>query len=140
MSEMNQLKMFTVEEANALIPKLTEILKFLQVKREKILSQEVEIDALELVTDLKNAAQTKTLNDAVEDYQRIVAEFYAAVDEVHSMGCLLKDLDLGLIDFYSLYHNRIVYLCWKLGDAEVGHWHEIGRGYSHRQPLIFDGD
>jgi hypothetical protein len=47
----------------------------------------------------------------------------------------LKDPNLGLIDFYVRREGRMVFLCWKLGESEIGHWHEVERGYKDRQPL-----
>ena len=61
--------------------------------------------------------------------------FYGIVDEIHETGCVLKDVDLGLVDFYGYHKGRMVYLCWKLGESEVSYWHEIGHGYIHRQPI-----
>ena len=135
MSELNKIKVFTVEEAKALIPRLTDLLRELQSKREAITSQEVEIDALELVTEKKEGEPANILEKSVEKYNHTVARFYAIIDEVQATGCFLKDIDLGLVDFYTLYQGRVVYLCWRLGENEIQFWHEVGRGYSYRQPL-----
>ncbi len=135
MSELNKIKVFTVEEAKALIPRLTELLQELQSQRESIAAQEVEIDALELVTEQKEGQPANILAASVEKYNHTVARFYAIIDEVQATGCFLKDIDLGLVDFYTLYQGRVVYLCWRLGEKEIQFWHEVGRGYSYRQPL-----
>lgn len=135
---MHDLKVFTVEEANRMLPLLSERIHELQKKREMIMALEVEIDALELVTDHKGENGSPAVHKKVEEYQQIVNRFYAVIDEIHETGCLLKDLDMGLVDFYSLNNGRGVYFCWKLGEPEVAHWHEIGRGYAYRQPIIFD--
>lgn len=135
MSELNKIKVFTVEEAKGVIPRLTELLQELQSKRESITSQEVEIDALELVTVQKEGQPANILAASVEKYNHTVARFYAIIDEVQATGCFLKDIDLGLVDFYTLYQGRVVYLCWRLGEKEIQFWHEVGRGYSYRQPI-----
>ena len=44
---------------------------------------------------------------------------------IHRRGCLIKDLDTGLLDFYALNGDRLVFLCWKLGEADVAHWHPL---------------
>ncbi|HXV28443.1 MAG TPA: DUF2203 domain-containing protein, partial [bacterium] len=138
MSELNKIKVFTVEEARRLTPRLTELLKELQVKRASIAAQEVEIDALELVTEQKEGASAPVLDKSVEKYNHTIARFYALIDEIQSFGCFLKDIDLGLIDFYTIYQGRVVYLCWKMGEREVEFWHEVGRGYSYRHPIEHD--
>ena len=51
------------------------------------------------------------------------------------MGCFLKDIETGLVDFYALHEGRVVYLCWRLGEPQVSFWHEVGRGFTYRQPI-----
>ena len=58
-----------------------------------------------------------------------------AVDRVHEFGCLLKDLDIGLIDFPTLFQGEEVYLCWKLGEAGIGFWHGVNEGFRGRKPI-----
>lgn len=140
MEEMNQLKVFTVEEANRLIPRLAEMIQELRQKRGFVMGMEVEIDTLELVTEKKQDAERDPLKQKLEEYHRAVQDFYGLIDEIHQMGCFLKDVDLGLVDFYALYNGRVVYLCWKLGDPEVAYWHEVGRGYAYRQPIVLEQD
>jgi len=135
MGDMNQLKVFTVEEANQLLPKLSELIRELQELRQSIFAKEVEIDALELVMDKGEQGTSPVLDSEVAAYQQAIARFYAVVDEIHRTGSFLKDISTGLVDFYSHHQDCIVYLCWKLGEAEIKHWHEVGSGYAARQPL-----
>lgn len=136
MEESDSIKLFTPDEANQLLPRLSALIQTLQNKREVILSREVEIDALEMVVEKNAEGESSLLNQKVAEYQLEVRSFYDLVDEIQGLGCLLKDVSLGLVDFYSEYQGRMVYLCWKLGDPEVGHWHEIGSGYAFRQPIL----
>lgn len=134
---MNNFKMFTVETANQLIPVLNKLLGDLQTKKNEILKREVEIDAMELIGG-KDTAASPEIRAQLEAYESTVNEFYNIIDEIHRQGCLLKDVDTGLVDFYSLHNGRVVYLCWRLGEEEVTTWHEIGRGFMHRQPIRAD--
>ena len=133
MGKTHDLKMFTLEEANRLLPQLTEWFNELRTSRETILSLEVEIDSLELVTEKDDSGASPALSRKVEGYTRLVNRFYALVDEIQGTGCLLKDLDLGLVDFYSLQNNRVVFLCWKLGEPGIEFWHDINTGFASRQ-------
>jgi hypothetical protein len=135
--EKNQLKLFTVQEANRLLPELEKLVRELRQKRNLIASLEVEIDLLEILSpkDDSDAASSPVFNKKVEDYQKLVDHFYGLIDKIHAAGCFLKDIDMGLLDFYTLYQGRVVYLCWRLGEKEITTWHEIGRGYSYRQPI-----
>ena len=136
MEEMNQLKLFTVEEANQLIPKLENLVTELRQKRELILSQEVEIDALELVANKDASGYSPAIQRKVEEYQKNVNRFYKVIEGIHEIGCFLKDAESGLIDFYTLHKGRVVYLCWQLGEKEITAWHEIGRGFSFPPPPL----
>ena len=138
MEEINRLRLFTVEEANQLIPQLESLILELRQKRELILAQEVEIDALELVADKNTEDVPPAIHQKVEDYQSNVNRFYSLVDTIYELGGFLKDLELGLVDFYTLYQGHVVYLCWKMGEKEITTWHEVGRGYSFRQPIEFE--
>lgn len=131
----NQVKIFTLEEANALLPKLTEMIRDLQSKREKILSLEVEIDALELVTEKDDSGASPAMSKRVDEYTRTMAAFYGLVDEIHGMGCFLKDVDMGLIDFYSVQDKQGIFLCWKLGEKKIEHWHDINKGFDSREKI-----
>lgn len=61
--------------------------------------------------------------------------FNETVTSIQSTGCILKDLDIGLIDFPVLYRDEEVYLCWKLGEPSIQFWHRIEDGFGGRQPL-----
>ena len=54
---------------------------------------------------------------------------------IHRRGCLIKDLELGLVDFYALAGDRLVMLCWKIDEPEIQHWHTLDGGFAGRQPL-----
>jgi hypothetical protein len=57
------------------------------------------------------------------------------LQELEAVGCVFKGFDAGLVDFYSLREDRPVFLCWKLGEDRITHWHEIDAGFSGRQPI-----
>ncbi len=132
MSTEDQIKVFTVAEAEKLLPRLTVFIKRLQAIRGELLKMEVEIDAQEIVS---GGQATPTVERQVEIYNQAVAQFYESVDEIHALGCYLKDADLGLIDFYCLRESKVVYLCWKLGEPHIGYWHEVGNGFGARESL-----
>ncbi len=131
----NEVKVFTVEEANELLPVLTELVHNLQGKRDQAVEIEVRIDALELVTNSGDDSSARELEKLVEKHRQVVAEFYKIVDEIQSHGCILKDIDLGLIDFYGVVEGRIVCLCWRLGEEQISFWHDVKEGYANRQSL-----
>ncbi|HET6894954.1 MAG TPA: DUF2203 domain-containing protein, partial [Candidatus Baltobacteraceae bacterium] len=63
------------------------------------------------------------------------AEIVRIINRIEAYGCIVKDIDLGLIDFPSMREGRAVYLCWKAGEEEITHWHGMDEGFSERKPL-----
>jgi hypothetical protein len=61
-----------------------------------------------------------------------------AIQHIHEFGCQVKDLDIGLIDFPTLYRGREVLLCWKLGEDGIRFWHGVDEGFRGRKPLDDD--
>jgi len=71
----------------------------------------------------------KTARDA------FASQVQETVSKILETGCLVKDLDEGLVDFPSLMHGEEVYLCWKLGEERIGFWHGLQEGFAGRKPL-----
>ncbi len=133
MGKSHDLKMFTLEEANRLLPQLEKWIEALQAGRAAILALEAEIDALELVSEKNASGFSPAVNRKMEEHTRLMEQFSTLVGNFDKAGCLLKDLDTGLVDFYSLQNNHVVFLCWKQGEPGIAYWHEIGGGYASRQ-------
>ncbi len=64
-----------------------------------------------------------------------IGSLKAAIDEVEETGALIKDLDIGLIDFLSRFEDRDVCLCWKLGETGIHFWHGMDEGFRGRKPV-----
>jgi hypothetical protein len=60
----------------------------------------------------------------------------ALVQELHDLGCFFKGFQEGLVDWYSYYGGRPVFLCWKLGEPEIAYWHQTDAGFMGRQPIL----
>lgn len=73
---------------------------------------------------------------AKEECDRIVAQLTEAIEQLEELGCYVKDLDIGLVDFLSTFEGRDVFLCWKLGEERIYHWHELYEGFSNRQEIL----
>ena len=67
--------------------------------------------------------------------EKLSQDLQTEVEAVEARGCVVKDLEHGLIDFYTLLGDRLVFLCWKSGEEEVAYWHPLQGGFSSRQPL-----
>ena len=67
---------------------------------------------------------------------RLAQQINGYLDELSSVGCVFKGFDDGLVDFYSKLDGRDVFLCWRLGESEIAHWHELDSGFAGRQSLV----
>jgi len=125
----NLERIFTLSEANRLIPQLEEHLT--AVKRGKT----VLIRTKDEIKKASSKAQFGGGSFAGPHYITALEQTSENLQAIQEMGVLVKDLDTGLCDFPYLMNGRIVYLCWKLGEAEIQWWHEVNSGYTGRQPL-----
>ncbi len=69
------------------------------------------------------------------DLNRIVAKVKDALDQIQATGCIVKDLDSGLVDFPSVIRDEEVYLCWRLGEDRIRFYHRQDEGFSGRKPI-----
>lgn len=125
------MKLFTIEEANELLP---------QLRKKLLRMQELYSGVAELRDDAKAAAAASQLGgggmEGGSDYVRALYEIGKITTEIHEAGVQLKDYERGLIDFPARRGDRIVLLCWQLGDGdEIEWWHDTDTGFAGRQPL-----
>lgn len=66
------------------------------------------------------------------------AKLRTAIEGVQEIGCVIKDLDIGLVDFPTLFRGVEVYLCWKLGEPEIAFWHGVDEGFRGRKAIDQD--
>jgi hypothetical protein len=67
--------------------------------------------------------------------ERLAELLKTALQKIHATGCLVKDLDMGLLDFPAIVDNQEVYLCWRLGEERIRFWHRQDEGFAGRKPL-----
>jgi hypothetical protein len=128
--------MFTVEEANDLVPDLE--LAFGRLGRLRG-EASVLVDALgggeRALEVLNGGSPDPGLEGQAWRFRSLVNEINTIVEQVNEMGCLVKDLDAGLVDFYGVREGEPVFLCWQFGEPAVAHWHPVEEGFASRQPI-----
>jgi hypothetical protein len=122
-------KLFTLEEAEALLPKLQELLKDVAVHRDQMREKAPQLKSI-LEASASNGGGRVGSEYGAEAYN-----LYLAAERIRELGVVLKDLDMGLLDFPHERDGRIVFLCWHPPEERIGYWHEIQAGYQGRQPL-----
>jgi hypothetical protein len=122
-------RLFSVEEANALLPTLQGLLKEVYVHRDAVRKKAPDLEPI-LAAHRTNGGGKAGSEYGVEAYQ-----LYRAIGRIQDLGVVLKDLDMGLLDFPHERDGRVVFLCWHPPEERVGFWHDIDAGYAGRQPL-----
>ena len=125
------MKLFTVEEANSLIPSLRPKLERIRDIYAEIGSQRVEARAAAAASEQGGGGMPGGAG-----YVRDLYELGKLTTEISDDGVQLKDYSRGLIDFPAMKGERVILLCWQLGEGnQIEWWHEVEAGFAGRQPL-----
>ncbi|MHB1550425.1 MAG: DUF2203 family protein [Vulcanimicrobiaceae bacterium] len=131
------MKIFSPEKANALIPRLESVFEDLWVRRRELAITLLQNDPA--VRGIQPAPHPRVVGVrapfAPGPYSELKAEIVRLINRIEAHGCIVKDIDIGLIDFPSLREGVPVYLCWKVGERRVGYWHGADEGFKQRKPL-----
>ena len=131
---MTDIKVFTVERANSALPLVRRIVQDIVAEhpRWKDLVARYELAAAGARPEWGESPEQLALRGEID---AVALRINGYVDELAQVGCLLKGFEDGLVDFYGLQEGRLVFLCWRLGEDGVTHWHELDAGVAGRQPI-----
>ena len=131
-------KLFRAEEANELIPRLEIMIRDLQIQAGAIRKR---IGDLSRFDDKLDQLDLPKVIARYPELRPIAARMSELASEIQDMGCFLKDIDQGLVDFPFLIEaegdeeDEVVFLCWQYGEPRIVAWHGIENGFAERQPL-----
>lgn len=120
---------FTLQEANETLTLIRPWMDEVQAIRLKILKNQPE--AWPAIEKSAGNGGNRALSNMVQDFEK----FDALIHRIQATDVLIKDINLGLLDFPALKDGREVYLCWQYGEGDIGFWHEIEAGYAGRQSI-----
>jgi len=126
---MYEERVFTLAEAQSLLPRLRTLLEELSQEWKRM---------SELNPEIQKARDNAPLNGYSKfgvEYVESVSHLMSLIHEIKDMGVLLKDADKGLCDFPYIKGGRMVYLCWQLGEDAIRYWHDVETGFAGREPL-----
>lgn len=124
---------YRLDEANDRLADLRPLLQKLREDRDAIAELQQRIrDIRSNNGSAEHAAEIAGLEQEMRD---IVGQMKEAVDQVDEWGVALRDIGTGLIDFPALASGRPIWLCWRLGEGDIGWWHEADRGFDERRRL-----
>lgn len=121
-------KYFSLSEANRSLVLVRRIVRDVVERYRRLRELHESYQSLDQIGDVSAADKTR------QQYVTTTEQLAALREELEDIGCELKDLEIGLVDFPALRDQREVYLCWKLGEETVQYWHEISGGFSERHP------
>jgi hypothetical protein len=127
-TELVHERHFSREEANALLPQLTTLLTRLREAKDELTDAEAHEALSEAAPANGGGEHGRQVGVAFLEVRRLL-------ETLERAGIVLRDIDRGLVDFPAVLEGREVYLCWELGEEEVGYWHDLEGGYGGREPL-----
>ncbi|HKW97311.1 MAG TPA: DUF2203 domain-containing protein [Bryobacteraceae bacterium] len=131
---------FTLEEAESLLPEIEKGLREAISQKSEYAKADNALQAINqrvimlggVLVDRSAIYQNKLQRDKSAELLK------ASIEKIQEFGCLIKDLDTGLIDFPTLFRGQEVYLCWKLGEPAIAFWHGVHEGFAGRKAIDQD--
>lgn len=134
---MSEERTFTLAEATALLPVLQALLRRAIAAKQTM--ERCDSDFRTLANHIQQtggiALNVKKWALRRAERDKAVQHIKDALAEISAAGVQVKDLDIGLLDFPCVLEDRIVLLCWKLGEEAITHWHSMEEGFAGRKPI-----
>jgi hypothetical protein len=133
-------KRFTLEEAQSLLPQIEKLMREAVAVKSEYGEAEASMESLTqkitalggVLVNQDQALEIRTRRD------RTAGTLKKALESIQEFGCVVKDLDIGLVDFPTLFRGEEVYLCWRMGERAIGFWHGIHEGFAGRKQIDQD--
>ncbi len=136
---MSNPKIFEVEEANKMITVISPLILELKEKQRHVQS---EHDQILIVDLLRGEEEIDYDSEEGKDYlkrtrqlEELIQSFQEDIIKINRLGCVLKDMERGLIDFFHVRRDELVYLCWRYGEEQIQFWHDIDGDFENRKKL-----
>jgi hypothetical protein len=131
---MPDFKLFTLQEAERTLPLVRRIVEDLT---HEYPAWRAAVTRFEVLTGGARAdwGETRELVAAREEVTKHADRINRYLLELERIGCVFKGFEAGLVDFFSLRDDQPIFLCWRLGEDRITHWHEIESGFAGRQPI-----
>jgi hypothetical protein len=123
-------KYYTPQQANKALPEVKRKFNLIVSLRDQIIGMQDELQRM-----IDSNATLELYMQKKQELNAAVSNLYKAIEDVETMGIMIKSVDEGLLDFPSMRFNEEVWLCWKAGEDEVKFWHGKNEGFAGRKPL-----
>jgi len=132
-------RVFSLEEANSLIPKLDSMTTDLMQKKELMQKKHDQLLVFDLIEGEKikneDTSEHHDYWNKRSDLENLVVSFEKDILELNAMGCYLRDISTGVVDFFSIWKSELVYLNWTRGEPKIIYYHDVDAHYSDRKSL-----
>jgi hypothetical protein len=127
-------RLYTLAEANSSLPRLGPRIERLRRLRDEARRARELLDILWRRLE-GGEPVLAAIGERQRDLDGFVEEFSRVAREIEALGVIVRDLDLGLVDFPARLRGRPIFLCWKSGEPEIAFWHRPDEGYAGRKPV-----
>jgi hypothetical protein len=125
-------RLFTAAEANELIPRLEVLMRELQLEAGRLRTTVADLTRADRELASADFSQLRELSPELKEIANRMADMAA---QIESFGCVLKDIEQGLVDFPFDSDGEVAFLCWQYGEPHVIAWHSVEGGFDNRRPL-----
>lgn len=129
-----EMRYFTLGEATDLLPRLTDLVGALRRLRDDAVVRKAQVD--QLWQRLEGGEPVLTaIGEGQRELDALSTRLISKAEEIESTGCILRDLEIGLVDFPFRGRAGAVFLCWRMGEPAILFWHGNDEGYAGRKPI-----
>ena len=132
-------RIYTPREAGALVPKLSRVFDDIDQIRGRLKSIKGKVDVLEMIWGEEVKTETnpdfREYTHYMEEIEQAKKDFDSSTRKFAEFEAVVKSIDQGLIDFYGVIENRLVFLCWQRGEKAIEYYHHLEDGFPGRQPI-----
>ena len=121
---------FSITDANKILPTVIKKFNYSKMLKNEIIKIEQQIGS-----DFTSKTSMEDYTILKQKLNRKVTEFYQSIEDLESLGVVLKGLEQGLLDFPAKRFDEEIWLCWKEGETEIKFWHEKDSGFMGRKPI-----
>jgi len=121
---------FSITDANKILPTVIKKFNYSKTLKNEIITIEQQIGS-------DSTSKTSMVDYTIlkQKLNRKITEFYQSIEDLESLGVVLKGLEQGLLDFPAKRFDEEIWLCWKEGETEIKFWHEKNSGFMGRKPI-----
>jgi hypothetical protein len=130
-------RFFHLDEARALLPRVEKVIRSaVQAKTNYDQCEQALQNLMQRIMIMGGILVDRLAVENMKSVKESSTErLKTALEEIGEIGCVVKDLDTGLVDFPTLFQGEEVYLCWRMDEPDIQFWHGVHEGFAGRRPI-----